>query len=251
MDLKEPGCERSLSAKSIPTAEPYCENTGQMSPVTTTSQLSLWDNSPLISTSSVAASPARTSRPPARAQALPASAADYGNTTPELLGKFDPATRSLKTSQLCFLEGSETFSATFPRSGMMRNGTVFQLPPLVRLTDATGSGLWRTPNSRENGGGEYQDTEKIAIRWANGRQVNLSEQAKMWPTPTSRDWKDGSAQACANVPSNSLLGREVHTDGMNSSGSLNPAWVEFLMGLPTGWTALKRSATPSSRRSRS
>ena len=32
----------------------------------------------------------------------------------------------------------------------------------------------------------------------------------MWPTPTSRDWKDGSAKACANVPKNGQLGRQVH-----------------------------------------
>ena len=75
---------------------------------------------------------------PARAQALPASALAYGKSTPELLGRFDPATRSLKTSQLCFLEGSETFSSTFPRSGTMRNGTVYVLPMLVPHTGGTG-----------------------------------------------------------------------------------------------------------------
>jgi DNA (cytosine-5)-methyltransferase 1 len=146
---------------------------------------------------------------------------------------------------------------------MMRSGTVFQLPPLVRLTDATGSGsllptptetanmlapsmqkwpahrnIWPTPRAEFDSGKH------------NGKPDTLHSAVKMWPTPTSRDWKDGSAQACANVPSNSLLGREVHTDGMNSSGSLNPAWVEFLMGFPLGWTALDHSATPSSRKSR-
>ena len=28
-----------------------------------------------------------------------------------------------------------------------------------------------------------------------------------WPTPTTRDYKDGDAQSCANVPTNGLLGR--------------------------------------------
>ena len=32
--------------------------------------------------------------------------------------------------------------------------------------------------------------------------------------------------------------------------SLNPTWVEWLMGFPLGWTALEHSATRSSRRSR-
>jgi hypothetical protein len=33
------------------------------------------------------------------------------------------------------------------------------------------------------------------------------------------------------------------------SGSLNPTWVEWLMGFPLGWTDLEPSETPSSRRS--
>jgi hypothetical protein len=165
---------------------------------------------------------------PARAQALPASAQGYGKSTPELLGKFDPATRSLKTSQLCFLEGFQTFSTTYPRSGMTRNGTVFQLPPLVRLTDATGSGSWPTPT--------VDDANNVTR--ASGQYQSLTRAIQTWPTPTSRDWKDGSAQACANVPSNSLLGREVHTEGL--TGSLNPTWVEWLMGFPTGFTDLER-----------
>ncbi len=31
-----------------------------------------------------------------------------------------------------------------------------------------------------------------------------------WPTPTSRDHKDGTAESCKNVPVNCLLGRAVH-----------------------------------------
>jgi hypothetical protein len=30
--------------------------------------------------------------------------------------------------------------------------------------------------------------------------------SSIWPTPTGRDWKDGSAKACANIPVNGLLG---------------------------------------------
>lgn len=32
----------------------------------------------------------------------------------------------------------------------------------------------------------------------------------LWPTATSRDYKDGTAKSCANVPVNCLLGRAVH-----------------------------------------
>ena len=164
--------------------------------------------------------------------------------------------------QLCLVGEWDEFSETLPRSGMMRNGSVFQLPPLVRLTGG-GSGLWPTPITADAGqnrgaplkykGGNLSLTG-AARQWptphANcstgaGRQGrdggdNLQTAVAMWPTPTGRDWKDGSAKACANVPSNGLLGREVFRDGTNNVGSLNPAWVEFLMGLPTGFTDLKR-----------
>jgi hypothetical protein len=170
------------------------------------------------------------------------------------------------------------FSETWPRSGLMRNGTAYQLPPLVRLTDETDCGLWRTPDASIVTGGAANAEDRKRQGHAIGLhdQVNtptmwptptikgnhnkkglsaksedgLATAVKMWPTPTSRDWKDGSAQACRNVPSNGLLGREVFRDGTSSGGSLNPAWVEFLMGLPTGWTALEPSVTPSSRKSR-
>ena len=58
----------------------------------------------------------------------------------------------------------------------------------------------------------------------------------MWPTPTARDWKDGTAKSCENVPVNALLGRSVHGPGQPENGSLNPTWVEWLMGFPAGWT---------------
>jgi hypothetical protein len=126
---------------------------------------------------------------------------------------------------------------------------------LVRLTDATESGLLPTPV-------KYDATPG----GPNNHYKGLGNLAKHhWPTPTSRDWKDGSAKACANVPANGLLGRVVHqfptptatrraglqSHGVNVvTGALNPTWVEWLMGFPNGWTDLAASATPSSRKSR-
>jgi DNA-cytosine methyltransferase len=37
--------------------------------------------------------------------------------------------------------------------------------------------------------------------------------------------------------------------GLRVSGQLNPTWVEWLMGFPSGWTECEPSATPSSRKS--
>lgn len=82
---------------------------------------------------------------------------------------------------------------------------------------------------------------------------------RQWATPTSRDWKDGAC-ADANVPTNSLLGRQVlrasgpqvpttSTDGAKSSRSgrtLNPRFVEWLMGWPIGSSDCGFSETESS-----
>lgn len=60
----------------------------------------------------------------------------------------------------------------------------------------------------------------------------------LWPTVTAMDYKDGTAKACANVPVSSHLGRAVHVNNPSNAGSLNPDWVEWLMGYPLGWTAV-------------
>jgi DNA (cytosine-5)-methyltransferase 1 len=78
--------------------------------------------------------------------------------------------------------------------------------------------------------------------------VTLCDATRMWMTPTARDHKDG-ATSLANTPVNGLLGRQVLT--MPTAGSdisaqrrtLNPAFVEALMGWPTGWTGFDSAAT--------
>jgi site-specific DNA-cytosine methylase len=53
-----------------------------------------------------------------------------------------------------------------------------------------------------------------------------------WPTPTKSDGEGG--------PGNS--GREGGENLRTAAGgSLNPTWVEWLMGFPLGWTDLDRS----------
>jgi DNA (cytosine-5)-methyltransferase 1 len=76
----------------------------------------------------------------------------------------------------------------------------------------------------------------------------------MWPTPTSRDWKDVTDPRTWNCTEDrdrfDQLGRAVFKDGTaTGGGALNPTWVEWLMGFPLGWTVCDASGTRSSRRS--
>ncbi len=78
--------------------------------------------------------------------------------------------------------------------------------------------------------------------------ANRTELVRSWATPTTRDWKDGTATA--DVETNCLLGRQAPrsmNDGTESRLTLNPLFVEWLMGWPIGWTDCASAATGLSR----
>jgi hypothetical protein len=229
--------------------------------------------------SSAADSPARTSALPAEAPALPAAVPLSGGGYAEPFAWYDRNTQSWRTWQRCLIEGWTLYAETWPRSGMTRSGIAYQLPPLVLLTDATESGSWPTPTVID---ATLRATTKKGQKGRHGTQLahiandgRIHRGPKLWPTPTSRDYKDGSAEACKNVEPNGLLGRVVHlwatpqardfrtgqeerwdnpsrSRNLNdqAGGKLSSIFVEYLMGYPLGWTALPDSATRSSRKSR-
>ena len=206
------------------------------------SQQSDWLQTELESMSSQADSPAKISQSQAIKQASTASAVDYGRSAPVLLGRFSPDTPSLKTSQTCLMENGEIglseFSGTFPRSGMMRSGTVYQLPNLARTITEIGSGLsatrdrfyWRTPDTGSGGTPKALLEGKTHRESGSAIQVRLGDQVKMWPTPTAHNAKEGA------FPSEYT--RNTPTLSAQAGGALNPAWVEWLMGFPIGHTDL-------------
>ena len=268
---KEPGCEPSRSVKSSRSPAPSSQSIGLVSPATTTLEFSQPTDSKQTEfpwMSSAEASPARTLALQEKAQELKAAAPVYGLTTPELLAKFDPDTSSWRTSQRCLVEGWTVFSQTWPRSGLMRNGTAYQLPPLVPLTEGTASGLWPTPKTQR---GITQAAAQKEMERTNGAAIgDLRVAVHIWPTPTARDYRSGARSAAglekrladsrgwqlndvvARFPTPTANRRSgLQSHGVNVIlGLLNPMWVEWLMGFPAGWTDLSSSEIPSSRKSR-
>lgn len=144
----------------------------------------------------------------------------------------------------------------------------------VRPTYESASGLWPTPNCPNGGRSVPADAEirggATPTAYKNGKkmQVGLEQAVKWWPTPTvhgnnnrkeyataggdglatavkrtmfatptARDSKSGVFSPAAKAE------RDAQTRGkpLNEQigGSLNPTWVEWLMGWPLGWTYLK------------
>jgi len=211
--------------------------------------------------------------------APPPTTATSGRSSPDLFASFNPDGSWRKTYPDCSpvrLDGSSVpFSETWPRAGMTRSGRAYQLAPLVRLTDETASGSWRipTPTVEDAWGGNpahpyaYKELRNY-IRWPtpcaeDAKNVPYQKgdggvrypmllgavaPERMWPSPKARDWKDASSAGTFDRSSPDL-GKVVGQSAI--SGSLNPTWVEWLMGYPLGWTACAAWGTPSSRRSRS
>ena len=86
-------------------------------------------------------------------------------------------------------------------------------------------------------------------QWVTEQRQDSSQRRKLarrtcekggssWPTPTARDWKDGTNPS-DKAPTNGLLGRAVPRDPTSQPGQLSPDWVDMLMGFPVGWTDLE------------
>jgi len=108
------------------------------------------------------------------------------------------------------------------------------------LVTAVAKTMWPTPTAQDWSPttGELYETSSgtVRLRRKDGRtsRIGLEASARLWPTPNARDWKDtGPTQGKRKSPN---LGTMVHGPDQPATGSLNPTWVEWLMGFPAGWT---------------
>ena len=161
--------------------------------------------------------------------------------------KYDPEDCSWRTSQVSFLVDLNTYSETWPRSGSMRNGQVYERPMSVRpivenesLSWDTKEPRWATPTTRDYKDGD--GTANVKTNSLLGRQAprtlmpgqelsnNDQTSPQQWRTPEGSDGEGGTMQIIAGKAGHYKLGDQV-----GDRKILNPKFVEWLMGWPEDW----------------
>ncbi len=162
--------------------------------------------------------------------------------------KYDPDTSLWRTHQCSLLGDLDEFLETWPQWGLMRDGECWEQRTLEQTIRGTESGSlenWPTPRSCS----AMAATITPESAWNEKRNPNLETIVgqRMFPTPTTRDYKgangfettkrkiaDGQRAHMGQLP-NVIQ----HLEQRPIGGTLNPNWVEWLMGWPLGWTDLK------------
>ena len=253
MDSNEPDLFGQLpSVSENPSRKQFSESTGPKSPSTMTCEPSQQsDLEELIS--SAADSLVSLGVSPGSSEAQKMTETSGRSWLPLLKGYgLDGSLGRMCEALLTNRWASSAAFLTWKASGIKPRHLLFQLAPSTPRTDETGSGLWATPRTSDVAAGRTLD-EKGRRTSKSSNLVfgaNLADQVRMWPTPTAHLHKEGAypAEYTRNTPT--LTAEATESEGKpHSSGSLNPAWVEWLMGFPEGWTDLKPSEMPSSRKS--
>ena len=197
----------------------------------------------------------------------------YGDTSKQL----DLLNASLKTSKDTYRLDSPQLSATWKKMVISQRGEYLARKKLALHISESESISWPTATVFDVTGGSYP-TALVNGQWRSKHSkdpnspwygaklrdaVETAEKGKNWPTPDV-----AQAQKVSNRPNYGQLGLANHPDvhgktvdrepmqkdraglpgqdkssmtGKNQElfGKLNPAWVEHLMGVPTGWTDLE------------
>ena len=197
-------------------------------------------------TLSMVASPAKISASQDAGKAWEESEASFFSRSCAWPKKSSPVSYSLKTSLQYDDEVWELFSANLPPSGMTVDGVCYPLRTLERIINENAGFYWRTPQARDWKGPQGRAYKGIAM--------DLPAQVQMWPTPAA---SQAHKKVRALAPSERMGNHGQMTVGAMGDrypetigGYLNPVWVEWLMGYPSGWTACEPWAMPSSPRKR-
>ena len=99
-----------------------------------------------------------------------------------------------------------------------------------RLDSTASSAIWKKMVIEQRG--VYSQRVKLALRTRETESMS-------WATPTTHLAKEKAYPAEWTRNSMSLTAEAHRVEGLpHSTGYLNPTWVEWLMGIPIGWTDL-------------
>jgi len=176
-----------------------------------------------------------------------------GHLLSDTFKQLDLFSASLRMSKDTFRLDSPQSSAIWKKMVTEQRGEYSQRVKSAHPTRESESTSWATPNTMDH---LPQRSEEALVRQATTqrkgrtRPANLREQVNskaieiyknptLWPTPTAHLGKEGAypAEYTRNTPSLTAVAMESEQKP-HSSGYLNPDWVEWLMGVPTGWTDL-------------
>ena len=190
---------------------------------------------------------------------------DYFTSAFGYLGKFDLSSPSLKTLEIYspLKKGGYSKKSSFklPKQGMMLNGQLFQQEMWEAVTFENVCGSLPTPNTMDHLPPRGLDSmikqtqvhRKGRTKLANLREAMNPQTVKLFnelqqlrlPTPTSRDWKDSGEnmnyKKAAEKKRLAGVLNHTHSDLTGEATTLNPRFLEEMMGFPENWTQISET----------
>lgn len=175
-----------------------------------------------------------------------------GRTCLKLLNRKNPLMQLSKTLVASSTWHSTLCVLTWKPKVTPHNRLLFQLAvckrPIEEIESGSSERMWATPQAMDGMRGDQKPRERsqLSEKAKAGGCVNLREQVhQMWPTPRVSDTEGGVVK---NVELKDGSFSRTNKKGVRwgvklkdavshvSKGSLNPDWVEWLMGYGQGYT---------------
>lgn len=222
------GCDQSHIVKSTPTVKECSSHEWpmefyplhQFGMISTPFLLKTHMNRQLISYTEVFH--ARTSALQVLEKAWQESEAAYSSRSCVCVAKLSRDLSFWKMSLPLLPEEEMKWLGKLPRWGMIVDGALYPLRPLVHITKGNVGSYWPTPTARD---WKESGSEPAA---QNRKTPCLPAAVRMWPTP------DASIRGARKNQN----GHHYTLQDAIGSGKVNPQFVEWLMGYQTEWSAL-------------
>ena len=198
-----------------------------------------------------------------------------GQRCSELYRKSDPLGSLVRTLLVSSIWHSTRCYLTWKASATPASRLLFRLVPSMPRTEETDVPYWPTPTARDSKCANSM--EHLTRNGKKNHTDQLANAVKLWPTPSATDC--GRTAINPILTSNGTIRHRNKAGGQSYArldavaamfptptarcgqspckhgeggpdlstsvgGQLNPAWVEWLMGFPPGWTDLSALETP-------